>query len=657
MEPPHLQTTRPDHRNAPPDRRLWRGFLVALILLPLNTLWGLYMEHISGQGPFVSTISLFFNVIFIIALVAILNAALRRLSPRLALNRAELIIVYVMLTIGASLAGHDMLQVLISVMTVGYWFATPQNRWEQILDGTVPPWLVITDKQALYDFWNGSSTLYRYPLILTWLEPILWWAGFILVLLFVLVCMSVILRPLWADRERLTFPIIQLPLELTNPNSSLLRNRFMWIGFGVAAALDLINGLNYIFPSVPAIPTYLTLNIQNWPWNGVGWTPITFPPSVIGLSFLMPLDLLFSCTFFYWWWKAMFVIATATGVSTGYGWGSTGGTIFPYANEQMFGGFVAIAFSSILIGRSYFKQLQRRVIGAPSEIDDSKEGLPLRTAVIGVIIGIALLIFFSLHAGMSLAIAASTFLIYYVLAMAVARIRAEFGSPVHDFHHTGPDYTLTTIIGPPSLRHEDLGMLSLFFWFNRAYRGHPVANSIEGLQMSARARSPSRPIVLALILATILGTFAAFWCFLHFAYIEGAADWGWGSANFGRETFGRLQSWTESPKESNLVTPIAMAAGFLITLLLAFARSSFAGWPLHPVAYALSSSWSINLVWTPMLIAWIAKAAVLRYGGLQFYRKVLPVSYGLILGESIVGCGWSLVGLIFRVPNYNFFGF
>jgi len=52
---------------APPRRpRVWRGFLIGLILLPFNALWVLYMEHISAHGPIPSTISLFFNVVFVL---------------------------------------------------------------------------------------------------------------------------------------------------------------------------------------------------------------------------------------------------------------------------------------------------------------------------------------------------------------------------------------------------------------------------------------------------------------------------------------------------------------------------------------------------------------------------------------------------------------
>ena len=46
--------------------------------------------------------------------------------------------------------------------------------------------------------------------------PVLIWTGFIATLLFVMQCINVILRKQWTDRERLSYPIIQLPLEMTD---------------------------------------------------------------------------------------------------------------------------------------------------------------------------------------------------------------------------------------------------------------------------------------------------------------------------------------------------------------------------------------------------------------------------------------------------------
>jgi len=82
----------------------------------------------------------------------------------------------------------------------------------------------------------------------------------------------------------------------------------------------------------------------------------------------------------------------------------------------------------------------------------------------------------------------------------------------------------------------------------------------------------------------------------------------------------------------------------------------FFGFPLHPLGYAISSSWAIHLVWVPMLIAWVLKGLTMRYGGLRAYRQFLPFFLGLILGDCVMGSLWALVGLALNMRTYNFFG-
>jgi len=644
--------------------RVWRGFAVGIVLLPFNALWVLYMEHIAAYGPISSTISLFFNVVFLLFFLTLANLALRRLRPGLALNQAELIIVYVILTTGTSLAGLDGMQVLLPVMTHGSWFATPENQWDRMLSAA-PTWLIVSDRQILYGYYNGSATLYQGAVIRAWLTPVLAWTGFIAVLIFVMICISTLVRSQWADRERLAFPIIQLPLAITEPGTTLWRNPLLWLAFAVAGGIDLINGLHYLYPTIPYLSIAPTLDnygandlmrfIPDMPWAAIGWLPVTFYPAVIGLAFLVPTDLLFACVFFFFWWKAMFVLAAALGLSQGFT-EEMSRSVFPFHNEQMFGGYLAIAIIPLIIGKAYYREVWKRILGRPSEVDDSQEGLSYRAAAIGILLGLAGLVAFSTHAGLSLNLAILFFLIFCIISIAVARVRAEFGSPVHDFHWAGPGQTITYVGGTANIGNRDLTILSLLWWFNRAYRSHPIGNSIEGLQMAARTRSPARPIVTAIVLASVLGALAVFWGWLHYAYGLGVASkWNGGDAR-GVEMCSNLQSWIENPTQANFGSLFAVGAGFAITMLLAAARTAYVGWPLHPVAYAISASWSIHLVWMPMLIAWIAKTTILRYGGLHAYRRALPLFFGLILGESVVGCAWPLIGLIFDVPTYSFWG-
>jgi hypothetical protein len=83
-------------------------------------------------------------------------------------------------------------------------------------------------------------------------------------------------------------------------------------------------------------------------------------------------------------------------------------------------------------------------------------------------VGSALLVAFSLRAGMSVGATVTFFLLYYALAVAIARIRAQFGSPVHDFTAVGPDRAIVRVFGTANLGVRDLGMLTQYYWFNRS---------------------------------------------------------------------------------------------------------------------------------------------------------------------------------------------
>ena len=63
-------------------------------------------------------------------------------------------------------------------------------------------------------------------------------------LLFTLLCLNSIMRKQWIESERLTFPIIQLPLEMTQESGWLFRDRRVWIGLASAGLLTFLAGLN-----------------------------------------------------------------------------------------------------------------------------------------------------------------------------------------------------------------------------------------------------------------------------------------------------------------------------------------------------------------------------------------------------------------------------
>jgi hypothetical protein len=117
-----------------------------------------------------------------------------------------------------------------------------------------------------------------------------------------------------------------------------------------------------------------------------------------------------------------------------------------------------------------------------------------------------------------------------------------------------------------------------------------------------------------------------------------------------------MAGWISAPtsKAEQYRTQMAIGVGFFITLLLSALRLRLSWFPFHPVGFAVSSSWSLELLWLPLMIAWAIKLFLLRYGGLPAYRKALPLFLGVILGECVLGSLWSLVGIALNIPTYAF---
>ncbi|HID57524.1 TPA: hypothetical protein EYP37_13395, partial [Candidatus Poribacteria bacterium] len=73
--------------------------LIGSILIFLNSFWMMHASIWNAGYP--TTVSLFYNVIFILFIIALLNLAIRRLRTDLALNRGELLLIYVMLSVAS----------------------------------------------------------------------------------------------------------------------------------------------------------------------------------------------------------------------------------------------------------------------------------------------------------------------------------------------------------------------------------------------------------------------------------------------------------------------------------------------------------------------------------------------------------------------------
>lgn len=629
--------------------RILRPLIIGSILLIVNCYWIIIAEAMFFRIH-ITVISLFFNSIFTLFVVLIFNQLLKKLLPKASLGNSELLIIYVMLNIGSAMAGHGLMQLLIPIMGHAFWYATPENEWAETFHQYLPKWLTVQDINVLRDHYMGFSTFYTARHIKAWIIPIISWTGFIFVFVLLMICVNIVVRKQWVEHEKLAYPMIQLPYEMIGETTSFFKSRLMWIGFGVAAALDILNGLHQIWPAIPGIHLKLN-NIGRYfvtrPWNAIGWTPISFYPFIIGMAFFIPLDLSFSLWFFFLFWKAQRVLMYTLGLST------ADGSFSGYRGiiEQSSGAYLAIFFVAMWSSRRHLALVFKKIFNRNAAIDDSTEPMAYRTVSLCMLVGIIFLLVFCYEAGMSPWVAVLFFFIYYALITSITRMRAEMGVPVHDMHNGGPDQLMATLFGTRLLGARNLSVFSLFWFFNRAHYSDAMPYQLETFKLAERLKSSGRNLVIAMLVSAFLGILATFWSFLHSSHQVGMAgrlEW------FGWEPYNRLQSWINNPTRPDYSTATFIGIGFITTIFFTIMRSRFLWWPLHPAGYAVSNSWGLEVTWFPILISCVAKFVILRYGGLKAHQRVIPFFFGLILGEFIVGSSWSIIGTVTGVNTYAF---
>ena len=632
-----------------PSKVTWRSLFLGILLIPVNVYWMTIVEvkYYSLDG---SCLPLFVEPVFILFVIILFNLPLKRFAPGAVLTQAELLTIYIMVAISCTFAGHDTLQNMFGSIAHPFWFATPENEWQELFFRYIPRWLTVTDSQSLKGFYEGESTFYLSRNLSLWARPLAFWGLLFLVMMFMMLCINTLIRKRWTEQEKLAYPIIQLPLGLSEDSGTkLLKNQMMWMGFSIAVVIGLINGIHFLAPQFPEIPyikrTLIWDNIfTERPWSAMRGVRVSMYPFAIGLAFFLPLDLSFSCWFFFVVRLIERVIGEALG--TRY---------FPALNDQASGAWIALFFLAVWVTRRHLIEVGRKILGFDSTLDDSNEPMPYRWAALGILGSMLFIGAFVSMAGMKLWVAGIFFGLYFMLSFAITRVRAELGTP-HEIYFVNPHDIMATVGGTRRFDPSSLTIVSMFYWFNRGYRNHPMPNQIEAFKMAEVTGMGNRRLWLAMLIAIVVGIFATFWANLDITFRNGAIAKAGGFKGWvGWESFNRLQRWLINPSDPNWAGISFMGVGSVLTFLMMFMRMRFLWWPFHPAGYALAISFAMDYFWFAFFVAWLLKYLILRHGGIQMHRRAAPLFLGLILGDYVIGSIWAIIGPSFGIRTYKIF--
>ena len=616
-----------------------RALLLGLVLTPLNVFFVVAASLLQGGFRFTGRHSLFVNAVAALFALVLGNRVIQSRWPRWALRRAELLLVYAMLATSTGLvsSAFDWGGALAATITYPVRFATHENRWAEQVIPHLPTWLMVHDRAALAGFYEGGQDPYTSAVLHAWIAPALWYTAFVSVVLAGCLCCSSIVRRRWEEEERLPYPMVQLPLAMSEERGELFRNRLWWIGIGISLAVGLWGALARFLPMLPALPLAVDLSSfarNRPPWDNLPWMSLEWQPFALGLCYLIPLDLAFSLFAFDLLWVAEYVLVAQLG------WTASGNADFPYGHQQAAGGVFALLLTVLWLDRRYLARVLANALSLRSRPRQPEvEALSHRGALLGVAACWAFIYWFLRRGGMETWVAFAYPGLGFAVLMTIARIRVQLGPPAHQLGLSMPNWIIPILTGTRALTPATLGMFTLLTpVIGQEQRNCPVPLQLEAFRMVPGGRSERRRVALALVLTPVLGMLAYFWASVHVGYHVGFANPAIPQYPFLAMARGNIESLSaalEFPTGPDRYALSAVGLGFALTLLLYWAKLSLPWWPLHPVAFPIALSSTVQSMTLAIFTTWLVKALLLRYGGLRAHQRVLPLFLGMLAGGAL----------------------
>jgi hypothetical protein len=580
-------------------------------------------------------------VFLLFVLGLFINPLLKLIHPRVGLNRRELLVVYIMMVM-ASPIPTLFVGKFLSAISYPFYYATAENEWRDLIHPYIPQWMMVHDLQVVRKFYEGGGREELIPWSV-WRAVIWLWLPFISALFLMMISTMAILRKQWIVHERLIYPLMQVPLAMTEEGeegdklSPFFKNPVMWAGFAIPALWGTLHGLYNYFPEIIPIATDvdpIRMHVPVFHRTQDLFVALRF--NIIGFFYFLKTDIAFSLWFFNllsFFVRGIFGILGVASTETG---GAGHAVQDPFLAYQSMGGILVLFLGGIWTARMHLRDVWRKAFKGDDSIDDSDEILSYRAALL-VLFGSCLTIVGWLWlAGLPVIFGVTILFLGVVIIFGYSRVVAEGGLSDGE-PPVVPAGILVSAVGSSVIGAQGLVVLATTFLWTTG-RNFVMVSAANSLRLGEELGKNRRPLFWILLLALAVAMGAAIWMVMLLSHKYGAINlWLWGGGNYGY-----VEKFIRTPTELYGWGWFNMGLGAAIMAALMAARWLYVWWPLHPLGYVIGPIWIMDHLWVNMFIAWGIKVLVLKYGGVQLYLKTRPFFMGMILGYFTPG-GFYLI--------------
>jgi len=639
-------------KNRGSQRLTVRSFIIGLGFSALSAVMAQYSGNVVHGSSLsidhmpVAAIFLFFtSLLFFHLLIKIIKKPLN-------LSSSELLGIYIMAFVGCTVSTMGLGCYLLPIIGAPNYYATSQNQWSELLLPYIRNWLIPQSKTAVAWYFEGIPKGTPIPWMV-WLKPLFAWLPFLVALYLVMICIPILMRKQWVERERLQFPLAQIPIEMTKKGKNgftLFQNKVMWFGFAIPVIISTINALHNYFPLVP--PVNLSNVIPIFRNTQQLIFRVSFP--VTGFIFLANTEVSFSLWFFALLTTVLSGWFNVIGISSPENMGVYGSqsAIFNHVGT---GSLIALVFYTLWVARFHLREVFHKTFFRNSPVDDSNEMLPYRTSLLTILIGIICMIIWLSLSGLPPLMAFLYVILALVIFLGITRVIIEGGVPTLIAPGIAPSQ-LVSSIGTSALGSSGLTSLGFTFAYSGDIRTFVMSAAANSMKIAEGIEQRKKLIFWAMFLSVLINLITALGINLYLGFKYGAVNLNtWYSIAGPQVGF-------NFAKEKILYFPGPNRLGWLckitgggVMLLLLFLRSRFLWWRIHPIGCAVGSVIWIQYLWFSIFIAWLAKTFIMKYGGPKLYNNIKPFFLGLVMGQYVIAALWFLIDLLTGMKGNSIF--
>jgi len=603
-------------------------------------------------------------LLILLLLTGLVDPCLRllRRRRRSGLTRGQLLAVYIALLAGAALPSCQFAGWLATIVTGPFYYANAANHWEDAWRH-IPSWWgprAPAQAEAIRQLYEGLDPGVALPWA-TWLKPLLAFGPMVIALYVAFLAASVLLAPQWIDREKLTFPLVQLPLDLSEDGGGpthlwrgFFRSRAMWVGAMIPVVCHSLNGLHRFVPAVPEIPLRgIDLNrfLTTRPWVAAQPLRIDIHLCLIGFAFLCSRDVPTSIWVFFVIAKLESVFGCAMGWTAGPPSVWLRDIEFPVLVAQQVGSTLAFLGLMLWAARGYLRNVWRRARGP------TREGRWQRLSLITLGVTLVGLCAWSIGGGMQAWLAPGLWVLTLAFMVVAHRMMAEGGVNLLWDAQSGPNYLIYALDGGRYLGPRTWMQLVCLPYFTWHFKGAVGPHAFESLKLMSAGGLDRRRAVGLMVTAIVLTAVVSYLATIQLVHTRGG---GVVLEPFRFEHVGLRPMWeftavTDQPQGFRWIKLAGMGGAAAATWGLSWMRWRYEWWRLHPIGYILGNTIVVWFMWASVFIGSAASWLVVRYGGARGYRAARPFFLGLIFGDFLMLGVWTIITAATGTRDFQLF--